>query len=305
LEEIEAKNKEIAAKEVERQANLQKLLNYEVEIAEAQAAGDSDRVKALQDQKKYADDFARAIAAGMDKKQAADFANRIAQAASNSRNIVTTDKNGNPLFFESAKAAKNMSANLASATGFAQTLAGMQEVKALEKANNNAKAARLELQAMDKILGTNLANKSFPDIVKKLNINKIGQTGSEQIKAVVDYMNGVKTDLSKNPIDSKAGQAAIDKVRNSIEKSPFKGKLSMDSSEAKEKTKTEFSKFTTTLDAEKSVKGIRDSVKDGIEVDVAAKSGVNGLLDAIKTAVEAIKTAVEKIEPKLPQPILQ
>ena len=56
----------------------------------------------------------------------------------------------------------------------------------------------------------------------------------------------------------------------------------------------------TTLDAEKSVTGIRDSLKDGIEIDVAAKSGVNGTLDLIKTAVQAIKTAVEKIEPKLP-----
>jgi ribosomal protein L29 len=56
----------------------------------------------------------------------------------------------------------------------------------------------------------------------------------------------------------------------------------------------------TTLDAEKSVKGLRDSLKDGIELDVAAKSGATGLLEMIKTAVEAIKTAVEKIEPKLP-----
>jgi hypothetical protein len=60
----------------------------------------------------------------------------------------------------------------------------------------------------------------------------------------------------------------------------------------------------TTLDADKSVEGIRDSVKDGIELDVAAKSGVNGVLDMIKTAVEAIKSAVEKIEPKLPQQVL-
>jgi methyl-accepting chemotaxis protein len=300
LEEIQAKNKEIADKEVERQANLQKLLNYEVQIAEAQAAGDSERVKALQEQKKYADDFARAIAAGMDKEQATDFADRIAQAASNSRNIVTTDKDGNPLFFESAKAAQNMSENLASATGFAQTLANMKQIEALEKANNTAKSARLELKAMDQILGTDLANKSFPDLVKKLNIDKLGQTGSEQIEAVVDYMNGVKMKLSQNPIDSKAGKSAIDEVKNSINKSPFKGKLAMDSSEAKENTKTAFSKFTTTLDAEKSVKGIRDSVKDGIEVDVAAKSGVNGILDQIKGFVETIKETVVTLEKKLP-----
>jgi hypothetical protein len=117
-------------------------------------------------------------------------------------------------------------------------------------------------------------------------------------------MNGVKTNLSKNPIDSAAGISAVNAVKNSIEKSPFKGKLAMDSSEAKAKTSSAFSKFSTTLDADKSVKGIRDSVKDGIEVDVAAKSGVNGLLDAIKTAVEAIKTSVLLIEPKLPQQVL-
>jgi hypothetical protein len=52
------------------------------------------------------------------------------------------------------------------------------------------------------------------------------------------------------------------------------------------------------------VEGIRGSVADGIELDVAAKSGVSGFLEAIKTAVEAIKSAVEKIEPKLPQQVL-
>jgi hypothetical protein len=297
-----------AAKKAEDQAKInegkQAELQYQLELAEAQAAGDSERVNALTEGKKLADDFAKAIAAGYDPESAAEFALRIAQAASNSQNIVTTDKNGNPLFFESAKAAQNMSANLASATGFAQTLANMNQIEALEKGNNTAKAARLELKAMDKILGTDLAQKSFPDIVKKLNIDKLGMTGSQQIKAVVDYMNGVKTNLSKNPIDSAAGISAVNAVKNSINKSPFKGKLALDNTEAQQKTKTAFSKFTTTLDAEKSVKGIRDSVKDGIELDVAAKSGATGLLEAIKTAVEAIKTAVEKIEPKLPMTAL-
>jgi hypothetical protein len=65
-------------------------------------------------------------------------------------------------------------------------------------------------------------------------------------------------------------------------------------------TKSAFGSIPTTLDAAKSVKGLRDSVKDGIELDVAAKSGATGLLEAIKTAVEAIKTAVQSIEPKLP-----
>jgi len=243
----QAKASEADEKRAEDQAKLnegkQAELQYQLELAEAQAAGDSERVNALTEGKKLADDFAKAIAAGYDPEAAAEFALRIAEAASNSQNIVTTDKEGNPLFFESAKAAQNMSANLASATGFAQTLANMNEIKALEKGNNTARAARLELKAMDQILGTDLAGKSFPDIVKKLNIDKLGQTGSEQIKAVVDYMNGVKTNLSKNPIDSAAGISAVNAVKNSIEKSPFKGKLAMDSSEAKEKQKPHFLNF--------------------------------------------------------------
>jgi hypothetical protein len=56
----------------------------------------------------------------------------------------------------------------------------------------------------------------------------------------------------------------------------------------------------TTLDAEKSVTGLRDSLKDGIELDVAAKSGVSGLLDAIKGLVTTISTATTSINGKLP-----
>jgi hypothetical protein len=69
---------------------------------------------------------------------------------------------------------------------------------------------------------------------------------------------------------------------------------------AQAETKSAFGSIPATLDADKSVKGLRDSVADGIELDVAAKSGATGLLAAIKTAVEAIKTAVQNIEPKLP-----
>ena len=84
----------------------------------------------------------------------------------------------------------------------------------------------------------------------------------------------------------------------------MKADLVINHNEAKKSTDTAFSKIETTLDADKSVKGLRDSVKDGIELDVAAKSGATGLLEAIKSAVEAIKTAVENIEPKLPMAVV-
>jgi tape measure domain-containing protein len=307
-EDLKKKAAEKAAEDLkieqDKIALKQQELKFQLELAEAQAAGDTERVDALTAQKKYAEDIQKALAAGLDPEQAALFATNMAIAANNSANITQYDKDGNPLFFKAAENAGKLNESLKSATGFADTLSKMQEIKAMDKAANSAKAAKDELKAMDKLLGTDLAQKSFPDLVKKLNLDKIGQTGEEQIRAVVTYFNQVKTDLSKNPIDSEKGQEKIRELVKFLGGTPMKAELVVDYQKAKTATDTAFSSVPTTLDADKSVKGLRDSVKDGIELDVAAKSGVNGLLDAIKTAVEAIKTAVEKIEPKLPQQVL-
>jgi hypothetical protein len=299
----------------------QEELGFQLKFAEAQAAGDTEHMATLTAQKEWLANYQKALAAGLGEEQAQNFANRMADAANASKNIVYTDKDGHPLFFKAAEMAAKLGDNLKSATGFADTLAQMKGITALEKANNSAKAAKEELKAMDQLLGTDLAQKSFPDLAKKLGVDKIGQTGEQQIKAVVAYLNQVKTDLSKNPLDSDKAKATIEKIRTDL-KAPFNGTLNVDYTKAKKSTDDAFSKVGTTLnvdynkaktatdtafssvptilDADKSVKDLRDSVKDGIELDVAAKSGVSGLLDAIKTAVEAIKTSVLAIEPKLP-----
>jgi len=279
-------------------------LKYQLELAQAQAAGDSERVKFLQEQKKYADDVQKALAAGLDPEQAALFATNMAIAANNSANIKQYDKDGNELFYKAAENAEKLHLSLKSATGFADTLSNMKEIKALDKAMNSAKAAKDELKAMDQLLGTDLARKSFPDLVRELNLDKIGQTGEEQIRAVVTYFKGVRDKLSANPIDSAKGQEEIQKIIKFLGGNPLTADLVVKYQKAQAETKSAFGSIPATLDADKSVKGLRDSVKDGIELDVAAKSGATGLLDAIKTAVEAIKTAVEKIEPKLPMAVV-
>lgn len=295
-----AKAAQKAADQEKANALKQEELKSQLAIAQAQAAGDTERVTALQESKKYAEDVQKALTAGFDKEEAALFATNMGIAAANSANIKQYDKDGNQLFFKAAENSSKLNESLKSATGFADTLAKMNEIKALDKAANTAKAATAELRVMDKMLGTDLAQKSFPDLVKLLNLDKIGMTGEEQIRAVVKYMNEIKTDLAKSPIDSKKGQEDILNLVKFFGGNPMKADLVINNDEAKKSTDTAFSKVETTLDADKSVKGIRDSVKDGIELDVAAKSGATGLLEMIKTAVEAIKTAVEKIEPKLP-----
>ena len=275
-------------------------LKFQLEIAEAQAAGDTERVTALQASKKYAEDVQKALAAGLNPEQAALFATNMAIAANNSANIKQYDKDGNQLFFKAAENAEKLHRSLKSATGFADTLANMKEIKVMDKAANSAKAVHTELLAADKLLGTNFAQMSMPDLVKKLNIDKIGQTGEEQLRAVATYFNGIKTDLSQTPINTEKGQADILNLVKFFGGNPMKADLVINHDEAKKSTDTAFSKVEATLDAEKSVKGLRDSVKDGIELDVAAKSGVSGLLDAIKSLVTTISTATTSINGKLP-----
>jgi len=291
---------EKATKQAEQNALKQQELAFQLEFATAQAAGDTEHIEQLNAQKKWLEDYQKALAAGLGEAQAQNFATNMAIAATNSANIKQYDKDGNQLFFKAAENAEKLHLSLKAATGFADTLSNIKEIKALDKAMNSAKAAKDELKAMDKLLGTDLAQKSFPDLVKKLNLDKIGQTGEEQIRAVVTYLNGVKTDLSKSPIDSAKGQEEIQKIIKFLGGNPLTADLVVQYQKAQAETKSAFGSIPTTLDAEKSVKGLRDSVKDGIELDVAAKSGATGLLEMIKTAVEAIKTAVEKIEPKLP-----
>ena len=278
----------------------QEELGFQLKFAEAQAAGDTEHMAALTAQKEWLANYQKALAAGLGEEQAQNFANNMAIAANNSANIKQYDKDGNQLFFKAAENAEKLHLSLKSATGFADTMAKMKEIKALDKAANSAKAATEELRAMDKLLGTDLAQKSFPDLAKKLGVDKIGQTGEEQIRAVVTYFNQVKTDLSKNPIDSEKGQEKIRELVKFLGGTPMKAELVVNYQKAKTATDTAFSKVEATLDAEKSVKGLRDSVKDGIELDVAAKSGVSGLLDAIKGLVTTISTATTSINGKLP-----
>jgi hypothetical protein len=293
-----------AKAQAEQNALKQAELGFQLELAEAQAAGDSERVKFLQEQKKYADDVQKALAAGLDPEQAALFATNMAIAADNSAKIKQYDKDGNPLFYKAAEMSAKLNENLKSATGFADTLSNMKEIKALDKAMNSSKAMKNELKAMDELLGTTFAQKSEYDLVKLLNIKDIGPTQQDQIRAIVTYFKGVRDQLSANPIDSAKGQEEIQKIIKFLGGNPLTADLVVKYQKAQAETKSAFGSIPTTLDADKSVKGLRDSVKDGIELDVAAKSGATGLLDAIKTAVEAIKTAVEKIEPKLPMAVV-
>jgi hypothetical protein len=81
----EAETADKAAKKAEEQQNLNELkqaeLQYQLELAEAEASGSDSKVKKIKEEKKYADDIKKALEAGFDKPQAENFADAMARAA--------------------------------------------------------------------------------------------------------------------------------------------------------------------------------------------------------------------------------
>lgn len=95
LAEIQAKQEALAAKETERKDKLSEALNLELAINEAKAAGDTELVNALENQKLFNAELQKAIDAGMGEPQARAFAQQMvnaknAAAAISDKNVVVT-----------------------------------------------------------------------------------------------------------------------------------------------------------------------------------------------------------------------
>jgi hypothetical protein len=167
--------------------------------------------------------------------------------------------------------------------------------QAIDATDAFARPIPLNLDGYDSI--ADAKQSALDNFANPIPLNMSGDSAANEVLGVVQNAFASAIPLSMD--GSNAAAQAWQTAENAFA-TPVNTSLSLDTSAAVQTATSNLGSIPTTLDAEKSVKGIRDSVKDGIELDVAAKSGVSGLLDAIKTAVEAIKTAVEKIEPKLP-----
>ena len=91
LQEIQDKQAALALKEEERKEKLRDSLNFELAINEAKAAGDTELVKTLENQKLFNSELKKAIDAGMGEPQAREFANRMIQAKNAAESISNRD----------------------------------------------------------------------------------------------------------------------------------------------------------------------------------------------------------------------
>jgi len=167
--------------------------------------------------------------------------------------------------------------------------------QAIDATKTFARPIPLNLDGYDSI--ADAKQSALDNFANPIPLNVSGDSAANEVLAVVQSAFTSAIPLSLD--GSNAAAQALQTAENTFA-APINTSLSLDTSSAVQTATRNLGSIPTTLDADKSVKGLRDSVADGIELDVAAKSGATGLLEAIKTAVEAIKTAVLLIEPKLP-----
>jgi hypothetical protein len=297
-------------------ASKQDELAFELAMAEAKGTGNKEEIEALTKKKEWLDAWKKAIASGMGEEQAAAFANNLAAAKINADNIKP------PAFTTAKEDAQAMENALGGSKSFLEAMGKIEKSKAVEEAKLDAQAARAEIEAFGQYMNVDLQNMSFADIAKKLGVRDLSLTGKEQLKEIIDFVGESKDKLAVNPIDSDAFNSTWQGIQDTITgnktilpleantttaeqqvatlANPKTVEVNADITKAEEQLAGLGGGVAVELDAEQSIENIRDQLKEGIELDIAAKNGTSGLLSEIKGLVDLIKTAVEKIEPKLP-----
>jgi hypothetical protein len=279
-------------------ASKQDELAFELAMAEAKATGNKQEIDDLTKKKEWLDAWQKAIASGMGEKQAADFANALGAAKTNA------DKLKVPAFTSAKDDARELENALGNSKTFLEAMGKIEKSKAVEEAKLDAKAARAEIEAFGEYMNVDLKGMAFPDIAKKLGVDKMGEAGSDQIKSIIGFVSSSKDALAVNPIDSDAFNRTWQGIQDSITGSKTILPIDADITKAEEQIAGLGSGgVSMDLDAADSINTIRSELAKPIQMNLQNDAG-GGILGEIKTLVDAIKIAVEKIEPKLPQQAL-
>jgi hypothetical protein len=167
--------------------------------------------------------------------------------------------------------------------------------QAIDATDAFARPIPLNLDGYDSI--ADAKQSALDNFANPIPLNMSGDSAANEVLGVVQNAFASAIPLSMD--GSNAAAQAWQTAENAFA-TPVNTRLSLDTSAAVQTATSNLGSIPTTLDAEKSVKGLRDSVKDGIELDVAAKSGVSGLLEAIKNLVTTISTTTTSMNGKLP-----
>jgi len=297
----------------------QEELAFELAMAEAKGTGNKEEIEALTKKKEWLDAWKKAIASGMGEDQAAAFANNLGAAKINADNIKV------PAFTSAKQDSKEIETSLGNSKSFLEAMGKIEKVKAIEETKLSAKEARAEIEAFGNYMNVDLKGMSFPDIAKKLGVDKMGEAGSDQIKTIMDFVSNSKDKLSVNPIDSDKFNTAWQGIRDTITGTKPIIDVKADTTDASDAITSAVgsinSNITTQTD-DNNIQSTRATIEQGVAgipltftvdpeqikksigtIDVSGGAG-GGIMGEIKGLVDTIKGFVEKIEGKLPMTAL-
>ncbi|MBU6182626.1 MAG: hypothetical protein KGR46_07435 [Verrucomicrobia bacterium] len=227
----------------------QKAVQLEIDLNNAKAAGNEELVKELESRKQAVADQEKInkLTEEYKKLMPEEVARQMAQELVNSQN-----------------AAAGLSTNTKTFASWLDYIEGTQPEEPVKKMSEKAADARKEIEAFGKYIGTDLSGMSFPDIAKKLGVDTLGTTGSDQIDAILSHLDSERQKLQGIiPVDESGSKTKIDELGTHLEK----------------------------------------NFKKSVDLALNGSDG-SKILSEVKTLVSGIKDLVAKIEPKLPQQAL-
>jgi hypothetical protein len=275
-----------AAADAEAKANKTAIIELETQLNAAKAAGntelvaslekDLERKKATEEIAKLTEDYVKTL--GVTKDEAFDLATNFVNAKNAAASVKVDKTTVSEAKAEATKAAE-------AAKSFATWLdyiKGVDPSAPVKSLKEQTADARKEITAFGEYIGVDLKNKAFPDVARKLGIKDLGDTGSEQMQQILDYIASKRGELTGiQPIDEAGGKTSLQNIQTEI-------------------AKLGSTQQTLNLDATASIESIKSKLKENIDLAVSTGEG-SKILGEIKGFVETIKGLVEKIEPKLPQ----
>ena len=299
-----------AAADAQAKADKTAIIELETQLNAAKAAGNTELVASLEkdlERKKATEEITKLTAEyeknlGLSNGEAALLATNFVNAKNAAAGVKVDKTTVSEAKAEASKAAE-------AAKSFATWLdyiKGVDPSAPVKSLKEKTADARKEITAFGEYIGTDLKNKSFPDIARELGIKDLGDTGSEQMQQILDYIATKRSELTGiQPIDEKGGETAVGNISQTI----------------KDKIGSINSQITTQID-DNNIASTRSTIERGLSsipltftvdpeqikksigtIDVSGGAG-GGVMGEIKNLVDTIKGFVEKIEGKLPMTAL-
>ena len=208
------KKLEAQALEDQAKADKTKLIELETQLNLAKAAGNTELAatleKQLQQQKateeiaKLTTEYQKTL--GVTKEEAGVLATNFV----NAKNAAAEVKVDKTTVAEAKKEAAQAATAAQSFATWLDYIKGVDPSQGVKSAKEQAADARKEIEAFGEYIGTDLKNKSFPDIAKKLGIDTLGMTGTQQMDAILAHIKSKRGELTGiQPIDEAGGQASL------------------------------------------------------------------------------------------------